>query len=42
MMEQFTGFKKPFAMVETNDAAQTLRFPNAGHVIAGTPAMQLG
>lgn len=41
VIDQFEGLRKPFAMVETNDAAQTLRFPKAGHVIAGTPALQL-
>jgi uncharacterized protein (TIGR03067 family) len=41
MCERFEKFKKPFAMVETNDAAERLAFPRAGHVIAGTPEKQL-
>ena len=41
MRERFEKFGKPFAMVETNDAAERLVFPKAGHVIAGTPEKQL-
>lgn len=40
MIEQFRESGKPFAMVETNDAAERLQFPKAGHVIAGTPEKQ--
>lgn len=40
MMEQFREFGKPFAMVETNDAAEELRFPKAGYLISGTPEKQ--
>ena len=41
MLKQFDKFKKPYAMVETNDAAERLKFPKAGFVIDGTPAKQL-
>jgi len=41
MCERFEKFGKPFAMVETNDAAERLVFPKAGHVIDGSPEKQL-
>lgn len=40
MMEQFDAFKKPYAMVETNDAAERLPLPKAKVVIEGTPEKQ--
>jgi hypothetical protein len=40
MLEQFDSLKKPYAMVETNDAAERLVFPRSKIVIAGTPAKQ--
>ena len=40
MLEQFDEFKKPFALVETNDAAERLPLPQAKVVIEGTPAKQ--
>jgi hypothetical protein len=40
MTEQFDGFKKPYAMVETNDAAERLPLPTAKVVIEGTPEKQ--
>ena len=40
MTEQFDGFKKPYAIVETNDAAERLPLPQAKVVIEGTPAKQ--
>ncbi len=41
LTEQFDGFKKPYAMVETNDAAQRLPFPKSRDiVIDGSPATQ--
>ena len=41
MTEQFDPFKKPYAMVETNDAAERLPLPQAKVVIEGTPAKQV-
>jgi nicotinamidase-related amidase len=41
MTEQFDRFDKPYAIVETNDAAERLTFPQAGFVIEGTPEGQL-
>jgi uncharacterized protein (TIGR03067 family) len=41
MCERFDRFKKPYAVVETNDAAEKLVFPKAGHVIDGSPEKQL-
>jgi uncharacterized protein (TIGR03067 family) len=40
MIEQFDAFGKPFAMVETNDAAERLPLPMAKVVIEGTPEKQ--
>src|SRR5262249_4975588 len=40
MTEQFDSFKKPYAMVETNDAAERLPLPKAKVVIEGTPEKQ--
>jgi hypothetical protein len=40
MFEQFDVFKKPFAVVETNDAAERLLLPQAKVVIEGTPEKQ--
>lgn len=40
MTGQFDPFKKPYAIVETNDAAERLPLPKAGVVIAGTPEKQ--
>jgi uncharacterized protein (TIGR03067 family) len=40
MMEQFDEFKKPYAMVETNDAAERLPLPSAKVMIEGTPKKQ--
>lgn len=40
MTAQFDGFKKPYAMVETNDAAERLPLPAAKVVIEGTPQKQ--
>lgn len=40
MVDQFASFDKPFAMVETNDAAERLPLPQAGVVIEGTPEKQ--
>ena len=37
---QFDSFKKPYAMVETNDAAERLPLPQAKVVIEGTPEKQ--
>ena len=41
MCGRFEKYRKPFAMVETNDAAERLVFPKAGHVIDGSPEKQL-
>jgi hypothetical protein len=40
MTERFDRFRKPYAVVETNDAAERLPLPGAGVVIEGTPARQ--
>lgn len=40
MTAEFDGFAKPYAMVETNDAAERLPLPKAKVVIEGTPAKQ--
>jgi uncharacterized protein (TIGR03067 family) len=40
MSGEFEPFKKPFAMVETNDAAERLPLPEAKVVIEGTPEKQ--
>src|SRR5215213_10531302 len=40
MTEQFDDFNKPYAMVETNDAAERLPLPLAKVVIEGTPQKQ--
>jgi hypothetical protein len=41
MTAQFDEFKKPYAMVETNDAAERLQFPTSKITIHGTPEKQL-
>ncbi|MFO0896777.1 MAG: hypothetical protein U0836_05030 [Pirellulales bacterium] len=41
MTEQFDEFHKPYAMVETNDAAERLPLPQARVTIEGTPEKQL-
>jgi hypothetical protein len=41
MTEQFDSFRKPYAMVETNDAAERLPLPKAKVVIEGTPEKQV-
>ncbi|MEK6261799.1 MAG: TIGR03067 domain-containing protein [Planctomycetota bacterium] len=40
MTEQFDAFKKPYAMVETNDSAERLPLPQAKVVLEGTPTKQ--
>ncbi len=40
MFEQFDDCKKPYAVVETNDAAERLPLPQAKVVIEGTPEEQ--
>ncbi len=40
MTSQFDEFKKPYAMVETGDAAERLPLPSAKVVIEGTPEKQ--
>jgi hypothetical protein len=40
MCEQFDSFQKPYAIVETNDAAERLPLPQAKVVIEGTPEKQ--
>ncbi len=40
MAWQFDEFKKPYAIVETNDAAERLPFPKSKIVIQGTPEKQ--
>lgn len=40
MTGQFDRFQKPYAMVETNDAAERLPLPKAGVVLEGTPEKQ--
>ncbi len=40
MTGQFDRFEKPYAMVETNEAAEELTFPSMGLTIHGTPAKQ--
>jgi hypothetical protein len=40
MFEQFDAFQKPYAIVETNDAAERLPLPQAKAVIEGTPEKQ--
>jgi len=41
MCEQFDAFQKPYAVVETNDAAELLPMPQAKVVIQGTPEKQV-
>jgi len=41
MTTQFDSFKKPYAMVETNDAAERLPLPEAKVVIEGAPEKQM-
>jgi hypothetical protein len=38
--EHFGGYHKPYAIVETGEAAERLRFPKSGQVIEGTPEKQ--
>jgi hypothetical protein len=40
MLAEFDQYEKPYAMVETNDAAERLPLPSAGVVIEGTPQRQ--
>ena len=40
MSGQFDEFKKPYAIVETNDAAENLTFPTSKLTIHGTPQKQ--
>jgi uncharacterized protein (TIGR03067 family) len=40
MTQEFDGFKKPYAVVETNDAAERLPLPTAKVVIEGSPGKQ--
>ena len=40
MFDQFDCFQKPYAVVETNDAAERLPLPQAKVVIEGTPEKQ--
>jgi hypothetical protein len=40
MTEQFDSYKKPYAIVETNDAAERLPLPSYKVVIEGTPEKQ--
>jgi hypothetical protein len=40
MTREFDEFRKPYAMVETNDAAERLPLPQARVVIEGTPEKQ--
>jgi hypothetical protein len=42
MTAQFDEFKKPYAIVETNDAAEELVFPTSKITIHGTPQKQEG
>lgn len=39
-MSVFDRYRKPYAFVQTGDAAQTVRLPQSGLVIAGNPAQQ--
>jgi hypothetical protein len=41
LLENFDSFRKPYAMVETNDAAERLPLPKAKVVIEGSPEKQL-
>jgi uncharacterized protein (TIGR03067 family) len=41
MTGEFDSFKKPYAMVETNDAAERLPLPSLKVVIEGTPEKQV-
>lgn len=40
MTGNFDKFRKPYAVVETGEAAEKLVFPTSGQVIQGTPAKQ--
>jgi len=40
LTDSFDKFKKPYAFVETGEAAANLRFPKSGQVIEGTPEKQ--
>jgi hypothetical protein len=40
LTEKFDRFKKPYAMVETNEAAERLVFPQSKFVLDGTPEKQ--
>lgn len=40
LMESFDPFGKPYAMVETNDTAERLEFPQSKFVLNGTPEKQ--
>jgi hypothetical protein len=41
LLANFDSFKKPYAIVETNDAAERLPLPQAKVIIEGTPEKQL-
>ncbi len=40
LRDHFDGFRKPYAVVETGESAQRLKFPKSGQVIDGTPEKQ--
>src|SRR6185503_16831155 len=40
LKENFDSFEKPYAMVETNEAAERLEFPKSKIVINGSPEKQ--
>jgi hypothetical protein len=40
LFSNFDGFDKPYAMVETNEAAERLEFPKSGIIIDGSPGKQ--
>ena len=40
LRDQFDAFKKPYAVVETGEPAQRLKFPKSGQVIDGSPEKQ--
>jgi hypothetical protein len=40
LTDNFDKYKKPYAMAETGQAADRLRFPTTGQIIDGTPAKQ--
>ncbi|MGQ0633005.1 MAG: hypothetical protein ACT4QC_00180 [Planctomycetaceae bacterium] len=40
LLQNFDSFRKPYAMVETNDAAKSMSLPEIKLVINGTPEKQ--